>query len=210
MVSTQDQIQQSVRRWVRTVMHEQGWSAEEWARRAATTPTNITRILSTDKSLPNADTLARLARVAGSQPDLVGTGDKGSPGRGSVPLLDRDQVMTLISKTGRERTAFLEGLRRELVNMQVLFRPSATGFAVRIETDSLRGRGLLKDDVVVVQPSDFSGEDHGTIATAVVRRRIGAWLWYPPLLVPAHESDDPVPIKDAVILGRVLQLTRQL
>jgi hypothetical protein len=43
-----------------------------------------------------------------------------------------------------------------------------------------------------------------------VRRRIGAWLWYPPLLVPAHESDDPVPIKDAVILGRVLQLTRQL
>ena len=77
--------------------------------------------------------------------------------------------MTLISKTGRERTAFLEGLRRELVNMQVLFRPSATGFAVRIETDSLRGRGLLKDDVVVVQPSDFSGEDHGSD-----RRRGGA------------------------------------
>ena len=208
MVSSEEQIQQSVRRWVRTVMHQQGWSAEEWARRAATTPTNITRILSSDKSLPNADTLARLARIAGSQPDLVGTGDKAAAGH--VPLLDHDQVMTLVGKNLREKATFIESLRRELATMQVLFRPSATGFAVRIETDSLRGRGLLKDDVVVVQPSDFSGEDHGSIAAAVVRRRIGAWLWYPPLLVPAHESDDPVPIKDAVILGRVLQLTRQL
>jgi len=209
MVPTQQHIQQSVRQWVRTVMQQQGWSAEEWARRAATTPTNITRILSTDKSLPNADTLARLAQAAGSQPDLVGRGDK-APTPSTVPLLDHDQVMTLAKMSGREKAAFLDTLGRELVTMQVLFRPSATGFAVKVETDSLRGRGLLKDDVIVIEPADFSGQDVGSIVAAIVRQRIGAWLWYPPLLVPAHESDDPVPLKDAKMLGRVLQLMRRL
>jgi len=208
-MAVQEQVQQSVRRWVRTVMHQQSWSAEEWARRAATTPTNITRILSSDSSLPNAATLARLARVAGSQPDLIGTGHKPANDDG-VPLLDHDQVMALARLSGRERAAFVERLRGEAVNMCVLYRPSATGFAATIETDALRGRGVLKDDIMVIEPSDFTGEDGGAIIAAVVERQVGPWLWYPPVLVPAHEDFSTEPITRAKILGRVVQLIRQL
>ena len=209
MPPVQDQVQQSVRRWVRTVMHQQDWSAEEWARRAETTPTNITRILSSDSSLPNATTLARLARVAGSQPDLVGSGEKRAIDAG-VPLLEHDQVMALAKLAGRERMAYVQGLRGELVNMCVLYRPSATGFATAIETDALRGRGVLKGDIMVIEPSDFTGEDGGVIVAAVVERQVGPWLWYPPVLVPAHEDFSTEPITRARILGRVVQLIRQL
>jgi hypothetical protein len=201
-------IQASVRRWVRTVMQQQGWSAEEWARRAATTPTNITRILSSESSLPNADTLGRLARVAGSQPDLVGSAKRVA--NDSVPLLDHDQVLQLAKLTGKERRAFLDRLRGELVTMQGLFRPSTTGFGVAVETDALRGRGVLKGDIMVIEPADFSGEDGGSIVAAIVGRQIGPWLWYPPVLVPAHENTDTVPMTKATILGRVVQLMRQL
>jgi SOS-response transcriptional repressor LexA len=210
MVSSAHNIQQSVRRWVRTVMHQQGWSAEEWARRASTTATNITRILAPDNtSLPNADTLARLASVAGSQPDLVGPNRKVPPTE--VPLLDHDQVMELARKKPGERSAYIENLRWELASLQVMFRPSSTGFAIKVETETLRGRGLLKGDVVIIEPADFSGEDVGVAVVAAVHlKRVGAWLWYPPLLVPAHESENPVAIKDAKILGKVMQIMRQL
>src|SRR5262252_465092 len=83
----------AIRKWVRTVLEETGWSAEEWARKATTSPTNITRILAAEQfSLPNADTLVKLAHAAGSQPDLVGR--KAVPAAAkTVPLLDREQAL---------------------------------------------------------------------------------------------------------------------
>lgn len=61
----------SVRVWMRNVMADKGWSANEWANLAGTSATNITRMLSpTNKTVPSIDTIAKLAMVAGSQPAL--------------------------------------------------------------------------------------------------------------------------------------------
>ena len=207
----EEQIKQSVQRWVRTVMQQQSWSAEEWARQASTTPTNITRILADNPSLPNADTLGRLARAAGSQPDLTGKPLNGVQWEfPSVPLLDHAQVLKLIQLTGKARAEFLQQAHKERPNMPILTRASTTAYAFTLESDALRGRGLMKGDVLVVEPHDFSSHDGGGIAAAVVAGKLSAWLWYPPMLVPAHETEDPVPIKNAKILGRVLQLQRSL
>lgn len=62
----------AVRVWMRQTLKETGLSAEEWARRASTSATNITRVLSpTSKITPNLATVARLARVVGSAPSLL-------------------------------------------------------------------------------------------------------------------------------------------
>ena len=67
--------------------------------------------------------------------------------------------------------------------------------------DPRKARRLLRERLV----------DHTRGKTAaIVAGKLSAWLWYPPLLVPSHEDEDPVAIKNATILGRVLQLQRSL
>lgn len=62
----------AVRVWMRETLRETGMSAEEWARKAATSPTNITRVLEpTSTIIPNMATVARLARVVGTQPSML-------------------------------------------------------------------------------------------------------------------------------------------
>lgn len=63
----------AVRVWMRDVLRETGWTPAEWARRAMTSPTNITRLLSPTATIcPKVETLAKLCRVVGSQPNLAG------------------------------------------------------------------------------------------------------------------------------------------
>ena len=62
----------TIRVWMRQVMSEKQMSANHWATLAGTSPTNITRFLnSNSKFLPSARTLAKLAKVAGSSPQLL-------------------------------------------------------------------------------------------------------------------------------------------
>ena len=57
--------------WMRTFMQQSGMSANEWATKAGTSPTNITRFLNSDsKFIPSARTIAKLASVAKSQPSF--------------------------------------------------------------------------------------------------------------------------------------------
>lgn len=62
----------AVRVWMREVLDRHEWSAAEWAHRAGTTPTNITRVLDPSSTIiPSAVVLSRLAKVAGTQPNLL-------------------------------------------------------------------------------------------------------------------------------------------
>lgn len=62
----------TIRVWMRQVMNEKKFSANQWATLAGTSPTNITRFLNSDsKFLPSARTLAKLAKVAGSSPQFL-------------------------------------------------------------------------------------------------------------------------------------------
>lgn len=60
----------AIRVWMRQVMDDRGWSAYKWANLAGTSPTNITRFLNQSKHQPSSSTIAKLAMVAGTVPNL--------------------------------------------------------------------------------------------------------------------------------------------
>lgn len=92
----------SIKVWMRQVMSEQGMSANEWATKAGTSPTNITRFLNSDsKFIPSARTIAKLASVSKSQPSF-GQG----PTVTTVPVLNaKGEVVDMITdpKAGKVR-----------------------------------------------------------------------------------------------------------
>lgn len=50
-------------------MKDKGMSANEWATKAGTSPTNITRFLNSDtKYIPSSRTISKLSKVVGTQP----------------------------------------------------------------------------------------------------------------------------------------------
>tara|TARA_R110000782_G_scaffold33603_3_gene80905 strand:- start:843 stop:1412 length:570 start_codon:yes stop_codon:yes gene_type:complete len=62
--------QRVIRVWMRTVMDEKCWTANKWAVLAGTSPSNITRFVKGSKFTPSSATIAKLAYVAGSHPNL--------------------------------------------------------------------------------------------------------------------------------------------
>ena len=79
MQDSTDMARRIVRAWMRSVLEDKGWSANEWAKAASTSSTNITRMLGPKGNVPNVETLMKLARVAGSQPNLIGFGKVDAP-----------------------------------------------------------------------------------------------------------------------------------
>jgi transcriptional regulator with XRE-family HTH domain len=53
-----------LRMWMLAVMVEHDWNAQQWASKAGTSPTNITRFLNGSDHVPSYKTLAKLAMVA--------------------------------------------------------------------------------------------------------------------------------------------------
>ena len=62
----------AIRVWMRSIMDVKEWTPNRWATLSGTSPTNITRFLSGSKFVPSSKTIAKLAAVAGSSPDLGG------------------------------------------------------------------------------------------------------------------------------------------
>lgn len=60
-----------MREWMQTVMLENNWTIDKWAKKAGTTPTNLTRILNNNYSLlPTLRTFVKLVNSAGSIPEV--------------------------------------------------------------------------------------------------------------------------------------------
>jgi hypothetical protein len=79
----------SIKVWMRQVMQQTGMSANEWATKAGTSPTNITRFLNSDcKFVPSARTIAKLSSVSRSQPSFGQI-----PTVTSVPVLNAEGVV---------------------------------------------------------------------------------------------------------------------
>ena len=79
----------SIKVWMRQVMQQTGMSANEWATKAGTSPTNITRFLNSDsKFVPSARTIAKLSSVSKSQPSFGQI-----PTVTTVPVLNAEGVV---------------------------------------------------------------------------------------------------------------------
>lgn len=74
---TEERVHLVVCRWMRGVMHAQQWSANHWASLSGIETSNITRVMNGERRIiPNLLTIAKLAAVCGSQPDLLRGGRK--------------------------------------------------------------------------------------------------------------------------------------
>ncbi len=211
--STTKATRTAIVRWMRNVLEAQKWTAQEWARQADTSATNITRALGPRGPMPTAATLAKLVAVAGSHPDFSG-GKRDAQGMFfSVPLLHGPEVDKLVGKMGTEtQEAWLTARALEGPVVATLYRPSDRAFAVRIDVASLTGRGIFPQDTVIVEPNDILPLEAGCIVVVRSEGQTGAYEYRPPYLLPHVNGTTmgPIMIDNATIVGRAVHLQRSL
>ena len=183
----------AVRVWMRQVMEEKKWSALEWANQAKTSATNITRVLSpVSDIIPSAGTIAKLARVAGSQPNL---GAYERVAARSVRLIGFGQWNVMDQFSGGSILAPTE--------------VSSSAFAVRIDNTMMNLGGIMSGDVVVVEPGAAVEDNNVIIGDGpkgpLIGRVTGAWVMFNSL-----DTREPVLLKNVKIAGRCISVMRTL
>lgn len=208
-----DDTRRALLRWTTSVMEARGWSAAQWSRLAQVTPTNLTRFLSDPArgSLPSAETIGRLARAAGWEPRFLD--DREPPPVTRVPLLDHDQVMTLLALGRRAAEAFLATMLRQDRGCVPVERPaSPRAFALTIASRSLNAAGVLPQDRVVLEPTDVLQPRAGDVVVTVGDGAFCAYRYFPPQLLPVSTDPDcgPASIADSRVAGVAVHVLRVL
>jgi hypothetical protein len=207
------ETRQALHRWMSVVMRERGWSAAAWARRAAVTPTNVTRFLrDPDRaSLPGADTIGRLALAAGSEPRFLDALPAGIVKH--VPLLTVAQIRELSGLAADDAADFLSKVLRDGGGSVLVDRvPSPRAFAVAVNSDHLNAGGVIHDDEIVVEPLDLAAPRPGDLAVSIDGDSVCVHRWYPPYLVPVSTERDCAPRRcdEAVVVGIAMHIVRRL
>ena len=171
----------SIQKWMNDVLVEKAWTPNEWATRAGTSPTNITRFISKMKAVPNVATIAKLAEVAGSQPSLAeGAAIKKIDTR-IVPLYHWDSLMN----------------KKPEIKGQIVVPTASTKetFAVISQTDSMDLAGINIGDVVVFDKSNENLKP-GSIVLCICDSKNGKKItrigeWQPKQII--FKSTRPIP-----------------
>ena len=173
----------AIRVWLRQTMKEKGMSANEWATKAGTSPTNITRFLNSDtKFIPSSRTISKLSKVVGTQPGLV------NPTEGErLPVKDQSGAvvdMIIDPKLGKVE-AYKLGMWTGFGAGGIM---SYTTIIVDVDAKPTHG------DVVA-----FEDEENGILVGQIVDKHI--------IFKPADWgfSQDPPKIADVKMIGKVVQ-----
>lgn len=207
----EDALRERLATWMRTVMERNEWSAEEWARRANTAATNITRFLRAEQGfMPTVRTLAKLANAAGSAPDLTPRLPTVEIMR--LPLLGTREIISVASAIKRGDRGMVNQLLRE-ANVATVPVPAAVGagsFAITLTHTTLDLAGILSGDTVIVDPN--TPPRHGDKVATFDGDAVAAYLYHPPYLMPksADVSAQPRPLDSAVVLGVIKHLLRNI
>lgn len=208
-----DDTRRAILRWMTGVMEAHGWSAGAWARLAAVTPTNLTRFLRdpVQGSVPSAETLGRLARVAGSEPRFLD--ERAYPPVARVPLLSAEQVRAFLGLGRRAGEAFIASALRDGSRSIAVDRPaSRRAFALTIASKSLNAAGVLPDDCVVLEPTDVLAPQAGDVVVTVGDGTVCGYRFFPPQLLPVSTDPEchPTPIDRANVAGVAVHVVRSL
>lgn len=208
-----DDTRRAILRWMTGVMEAQGWSAGGWARLAGVTATNLTRFLRDPArgSVPSAETLGRLARVAGSEPRFLD--ERAYPPVSRVPLLSVGQVKIFLGLGRRAGEAFIAGVLRDGSGSIAVDRPaSRRAFALKIGSRSLNAAGVLPEDCVVLEPTDVLVPQAGDVVVTVGDGTVCGYRFFPPHLLPVSTDPDcrPTPIDRAAVAGVAVHVVRAL
>ena len=184
--NTVEKERKNLRVWMRDVMDSHNMSAYEWATKAGTSPTNITRFLKDSKYMPSSKTLAKLSVIVGSH-----------------PYANNDA-------TGHTRTLEVldtEGNRLEYVNVY-----NVSGKVKAIKLDTVTGYGLggitENDTVLVREDCDFVDGDVVLIRCCVntpkektlVGQLAGKFIFF-----KSTVYDKPKAVNECEILGKIIQ-----
>lgn len=208
-----DDTRRAILRWMTGVMEAHGWSAGAWARLAGVTATNLTRFLRdpVNGSVPSAETLGRLARVAGSEPRFLD--ERAYPPVARVPVLSVAQVRAFLGLGRRAGEAFIAAALRDGGSSIAVDRPaSRRAFALTIASRSLNAAGVLPDDCVVLEPTDVLPPQAGDVVVTVGEGTVCGYRFFPPQLLPVSTDPDcrPTPIDDASVAGVAVHVVRSL
>lgn len=191
-------LAKSVSEWMAAVLEERGWTAEEWAQKAGTSGTNITRLLSgTTESVPKLDTLQKLADAAGIDLSSIFAGQ---PGVRRLPVLTKEQLMK----------GEIVASEISSINSVVTATDDPAHYAVRIESDSYDLGGIVFGDIVTVVPQ--TNYHKGDVVVVLKVEGTAAYEYQPPVLMPHSTARyDALPLADHdKILGRASTIIRKL
>jgi transcriptional regulator with XRE-family HTH domain len=154
----------TIRVWMREVMQQKRLTANSWATLAGTSPTNITRFLNTDsKFMPSVRTLAKLAKIAGSSPQLL---NKATETKHKIPVID---------------------YKGKCVSMILFDRDDVVAYKCRQYT-GMGSKGIGHNATVIVEPMDSFDEckdgdiiayDSRTYGILCGEYRSGLIMFYP-------------------------------
>lgn len=203
MSDIEAQAREKIQRWMHDVMLQNNWTPNEWAKRAGTAATNITRFLKGHPHIPTAKTLAKLGAVAYSQPPMAS----------EQPVVLRN--IKIASKEAMMKWRELGGraLKQDVVGEETVATTISAGvdvFAFRICDDSMNMAGIMPGDVVVVAPGKPVADK---ICLASVGEDVGCYLFKNGLLIPKSSNPrfEPIVVTPAVtIIGLVRQVIREL
>lgn len=205
------QARNAVREWMRKVLQEKGWTAAEWARRAGTTPTNITRVLSpTATIVPKGETLALLARAAGSQPQLSPLKDMTASVQ--VPFLSKDPAYWYTS------SQFWKWILNEThPKAQVDRNPQGPAFVMAVQDAGMEGRGLVEGDRILVVRVPISQLEEGDVVVGFLDGRLVIVDWYgkliafrPAVALAMQAQYKPRPASEFTLYGKAISMVRDL
>tara|TARA_R100000700_G_scaffold8515_1_gene12420 strand:+ start:1781 stop:2374 length:594 start_codon:yes stop_codon:yes gene_type:complete len=188
---------EQVAQWMESVLKMNNWTAQDWAKKAQTSPTNITRFLSKRAHLPNSATIFSLAEAAKSNPNVF-SNDQYCV---SIPIVTaKDKNMAEVRK--------LMPHGSYNVNVDV----SAEAFTVTLDTDSMTLAGLLPGDRLICEPEQSLPRRHGHIIVYRDGKTISAGKYLPPYVMP-HSSNaerQPIDVDSVDVMGIVVQSIRDL
>jgi transcriptional regulator with XRE-family HTH domain len=188
-----------LRKWMTDVMQEREWNAQEWARKASTSPTNITRFLRGSDHIPSYATLIKLAIAAGKPIPTPGLAQRDLP-KVRIPLLQHSQIPV-------GAVADLAALTRRARQEVVADWHGPKAFAIKLDTGKFAGLGYEPGDILVVDPDVVPVAGKHVLASNGIGT--GPCRYEPPFIF-CVAGKRRIKLDKTIVIGTVVELIRRM
>lgn len=126
----------------------------------------------------------------------------------------RDMVhVPILGKISAGQGMLAEENIEDYFPIPVQFAPNATLFMLRVQGDSMINKGIFEDDLILVQQQNTAR--NGDVVAALINDEMATVkTFYKEIdhirLQPENDYMEPIIVNDALILGKVVGLYRQL
>ena len=205
-MDSNEQARRAVRVWMREVLEKKDWTAADWAKRAGTSPTNITRVLSpTSRIIPSAATIGKLAAVAGSQPKLSFSNQILSTATASLPLIPANVIAGFANVQVSKWWEWLVEKERTFTRVEIDRDPQGPAFVMLVETEDLETEGILAGDKILIEKN--AEMKPGCYVAFFQDNSVGLGQWHRNVIT---RQNVPVNVTDVRVIGRITRIIRDV